>query len=98
MSDKSLGQVAFEAAKQCPVLMWDTLAPWEEQRPDVREAWEAAAQAVADEAHSGLREIAKSLEDDMDRVINANQDDLEEAVSIACKLYDAIMDPEEAKP
>ena len=91
MSDKTLGEIACEAYSN----------EVSKAEPG-HKAWEAAAQAVADEYMKRLRELSKKLEPELDCLVDRDPIDRtcweDDAVSLACKLYDAIMDPEEAKP
>jgi hypothetical protein len=47
-----------------------------------------------------LQALCERLQPDLDWLINLDPEDVDqgEAVTLACKLYDAIKDPEECKP
>lgn len=50
----NLGQVAYEAygdSRGWRVFSGDQMPSWDEQVPELREAWEAAAQAVVEATH-----------------------------------------------
>lgn len=55
----ALGQVAYEA--YCEKTGWrsrfsgDALPEWKDQDPEIRECWEAAANAVAEDVEARLR-------------------------------------------
>ena len=88
MSDKTLGEIACEAYSN----------EVSKAEPG-HKAWEAAAQAVADEYMKRLRALREEVEPELDNMIDRPDDySADETRAIACKLYDAIMDPEEAKP
>ena len=57
---------------------------------------------TAEEHMKLLRALCKKLERDFDWMVDRDPIDRtcweDDAVTLACKLYDAIMDPEEAKP
>ena len=99
VSDKTLGRVAFEAwagREDGKPRAW---AIWGEQAEWVHERWEAAAEAVTADVQSGLREMAKALEGDIDdMIVNPDEWDVDGVKSLLIKLYDAIMDPVEVKP
>ncbi len=49
MTEKSLGQVAFEVFRDDPALLGTYAGSWQQQAPQLRNAWQAAAEAVAEE-------------------------------------------------
>ena len=86
MSDQTLGQLCKYAFQSSP-------------ESDLDDCWEDAAQAVADEYMKRLRALCEEVEPELDNMIDRPDDySADETRAIACKLYDAIMDPEEAKP
>ena len=67
MSDKTLGQIAFEAHRDC----LDGNRPWSDVREAERQVWEVTAGAVATEEQVRLRQAAM---DDADTIADSGTD------------------------